>query len=162
MAYGGRIFRKIPELQDQFPGVYLGDRLDAIPGIVGQVLASSYRQPSRSAPDDRHQAALKDFQEQSPYIELAVRQRLSGQMPPGSLETANFNFTRDIQAALLLGDLNYAGQELDWIDGLLRNRGLPSEILASYLHVYFQAADDLLGDNGRPVVDWLQQFKAMN
>jgi hypothetical protein len=162
MAYGGRIFRKIPELQDQIPGVYLGDQLDAIPGVVAQALTSFYTQPSRSAPGDRHQDALKDFQEQSPYIELAVRKGLSGQMPPGSLETANFNFSRDIQAALFLGDLKYAGQELDWIDGLLRNRGLPSESLASYLNVYFQAADDLLGDNGRPVVDWLQQFKAID
>ncbi|MGB3714304.1 MAG: B12-binding domain-containing protein, partial [Candidatus Promineifilaceae bacterium] len=160
LAYGGRIFRKIPELKGQIPGAYLGERLEAIPGIVAQVLASSFPQPARSTEDDRYQDALKDFQEHGPTIELAVRQSLSGQMPPGSLEIANFNFTRDIQAALFLGDLTYAGQELDWIDGLLRNRGLPSEILASYLNAYFQAADDLLGDNGRPVVDWLQQVKA--
>jgi DNA-binding transcriptional MerR regulator len=162
LVYGGRIFRKIPELQNQIPGSYLGEQLEAIPGLVAQWLASSFPRPSLSILTDRYQDAQKDFQEQSPYIELAVRQSMSGQMPPGSLETANFNFTRDIQAALFLGDLNHAGQELIWINGLLRNRGLPSEILASYLDAYFQAADDLLGDGDRLVVDWLQQFKAID
>jgi hypothetical protein len=162
LVYGGRIFRRIPELQSQIPGVYLGEQLEAIPGIVAQVLASSFPRPSLSIPDDRYQDAQKDFQKQSPYIELAVRQSMSGQMPPGSLETANFNFTRDIQAALFLGDLNYAGQELNWTRGFLRNRGLPSGILASYLDAYLQAADDLLGDGGRLVVDWLRQFKAID
>jgi len=159
LLYGGRIFREVPELQNRISGTYLGEQLEAVPGIVAQGLATSFPQPSLIPLDVRCQSAFVEFEQQSPRIELMVRQRLSGHLPPGSLEIANFNFSRDIQAALTLGDLDYVTQELDWIKGLLENRGLPSDLLASYLEAFHQAAGQHLVEKGQLVVDWLQLLR---
>ncbi len=158
LLYGGRIFRELPELQNRIPGHYLGEQLEAIPGVVAQGLSASFPESTLIPPDDRYTTALEEFEEQSPRIELVVRQRLSGQMPPASIELANLNFSRDIQAALTLGDLNYMNQELKWIKGLIENRGLPPAILSTYLDAYSEAAEQLLVEDSQLVVGWLQQF----
>lgn len=158
LLYGGRIFRELPELQNRIPGHYLGEQFEAIPGVVAHGLSASFPESTLIPPDDRCTTALEEFEEQSPRIELVVRQRLSGLMPSESLELANVNFSRDIQAALTLGDLNFVSQELEWIKGLIENRGVPPAILSTYLDAYSEAAKQLLVKNDRLVVSWLQQL----
>ena len=110
-------------------------------------------------PDPEYQAALAEFQTKSRSIELAVSERLFGFMPANSLDIANFNFTRDIQAALILGDLSFVAEEIDWIRGLIANRGLPVETLSGYHSAYYQAAADILDESGQVIIDWLEQFR---
>jgi len=159
LLYGGRIFREIPGLSNRIPGHYLGDKLEAIPAIVARALSASVAMPSQAAPDEEYQLALADFLEQIFHIELTVKQQISTHIPSEFLQIANFDFSRDIQAALSLGDLNYVSQELNWIKGLIENRGLPVDILRIYLDAYSQAAVDHLGQDGQLVVFWLEHVR---
>jgi len=158
LLYGGRIFRELSDLQNRIPGHYLGERLEAVPGIVFQGLSASFPESTLILPDDNYLNALEEFEEQAPRIELMVRQHLSGQMPSASLELVSLNFSRDIQAALTLGDLTYITQELEWTNGLIENRGLPPVILSTYMEAYSEVAEQLLIGNGQLVVNWLRQF----
>jgi DNA-binding transcriptional MerR regulator len=159
LLFGGRIFRVTPGLSSRIPAHYLSEHLEAIPGIVAQALTSSAGMPSPTFPDTPHQKALVEFEEHASHIEMAVIQQMSPQMPVEFLEIANLNLTRDIQAALSLGDLNYLRQELNWIKGLIENRGLPGDILRIYLDAYSQAAANHLGQDSQLLVLWLEHYR---
>ncbi|MFN2188389.1 MAG: MerR family transcriptional regulator [Candidatus Promineifilaceae bacterium] len=159
LLFGGRIFREVPDLRNRIPGTYLGERLEAVPGVVARGFSTSFPDPDPVVIDETYHNALVEFEEQSPRIELSVRQVMGERMPPEALELANLNFSRDIQAALILGDLNFVPQELEWIKGLINNRGLPASLLSAYLNTYTQAALEHLVENGQLVVNWLQQLK---
>ncbi len=77
-------------------------------------------------------------------------------MPPRLLAAANANFSRNILAALSLGDIHYLGPDMDWIEGLLiYHAGLPADKLDIYLETYLEAARASLGDPEHPLVQWL-------
>jgi hypothetical protein len=71
------------------------------------------------------------------------------------LEAANRFLGQDIQAALILGDMNLLKHEIDWLTGLLGSHDISIEYLPKYLSLYKQAVDKNLDERGQPVKDWL-------
>jgi hypothetical protein len=95
-------------------------------------------------------------------IESEIWQRLSdtGLHHVGVAE-ANRHMQRDIIAALTLGDLDFLGHNIHWLEGLMVNYRIEAEKLYIYLDAYYAAAQKhLAAEAGRPVLVWLEQLLA--
>jgi len=155
-AYGGLVFNLVPALCERIPGYFLGERLDEASQVVERVLSSPGPLPSGEAISEVHQHALAHFRERQGLIDAHVWQSM-GPAGPGreNLVIANAHLALNIMAALVLGDMDFLGVDIEWVEGLLDNHRLSSELLYDYLDVYRQAANVHLDERGAPVVDWL-------
>lgn len=155
-AYGGLIFNIVPALRARIPGHFLGERLEEAPQVVEQVLTSPRPMPSGEAVSEVYQHALAHFRERQGLIDAYVWQSMDPGGPSReNLTIANTHLALNISAALTLGDMNFLGVDIEWVEGLLANHRLPSEMLYDYLDIYRQAAKAHLDERGAPVVDWL-------
>ena len=153
----------LPALRTRIPGYFLGEQLDEVPGVVEQVLASPHPMPPGEAISEAYQNALSHFRERQSLIEAEVL----GSMDPASagrenLTIANTHLALNIMAALRLGEMNFLGVDIDWVEGLLGNHRLPSQLLYDYLDVYRQAAKAHLDEHSALVIDWLERVVEAN
>jgi hypothetical protein len=74
-----------------------------------------------------------------------------------NLTVANTHLALNIMAALRLGEMDFLGVDIEWVEGLLGNHRLPSQVLYDYLDVYRQAAKAHLDERGAPVIGWLER-----
>jgi hypothetical protein len=74
------------------------------------------------------------------------------------LAYANAQLGRNITAALTLGDIEFAGANITWVEGLLINYQMPTEQLQHYLKAYQEAARLHLDERGKMIVDWLARL----
>lgn len=75
-----------------------------------------------------------------------------------AIALANDHLGRDIIAALKLGDISFIGANIHWLEGLLTYRDMSEDLVLEYLTAYKEAAERLLPDLGRPIVDWLADY----
>ncbi|UCC61973.1 MAG: MerR family transcriptional regulator [Anaerolineae bacterium] len=159
LAYGGGVFNHLPDLRDRIPGHFLGERLDMAPEVVDQVLASRSALPSAPAAPEAYQQALVHFREQWPAVGAATWKTLNQVgFSDAYLTQANQSLSRNISAALALGDMAYLGCEIEWVEGLLFNYQLPTELLGHYLKAYHQALTTHLDERGKPIITWLGEL----
>jgi DNA-binding transcriptional MerR regulator len=159
LAFSGRIFALLPALRSRIPGHFLGDDLLEAPRRVEQILSSPVQLASVEAASEAYQHALAHFQERLPRIETDVWQAMESlQIAHAHLSRANESLARDIQAALALGDMESLSGEISWIEGLLANHQIPTELLGHFLYAYHQAISKHLDERGQPVVAWLARL----
>ncbi len=157
VAYGGLVFAHQPALCDRIPGHYLGNRLDLAPQVVEQILRSSVT-PSPVVSNPEIEAVLVEFRRRKPAIEARMWQIAEDQafaIPRNQLQTAIANTSRNLDAALVLGDVNLMGDNMDWIQGLLANHRVPADILSRFLTHYTQAVALEMPATHEPISRWL-------
>ncbi len=161
VAYGGLIFNRLPALCSQIPGEFLGKRLEGAVDQLEQLLDSMPNVPRVPERDPTTQAALDHFRDQQSNLanQLWTALKDSG-IRPADLHTANHFFGQGIVAALSLGDIAYLGEDLRWVGALLTNYGANHGSLSAYLQAYLQAARQTLGEQGAPVLAWLERVAA--
>jgi methanogenic corrinoid protein MtbC1 len=156
LAYGGLIFNLLPALRQRITGRFLGEQLEAAPGIVESLMTVAQPLPTPEPVPEAYQQAREHFQERQSLIEAHVLQALNSTgYAHNRLALANRELGTNISAALALGDMDYLGTDIEWVTGLLRNHRLPNEALFEYLRVYYQTAVEQLDDRGQPITDWL-------
>lgn len=156
LAYGGMVFNLLPGLRTRIPGYFLGERLEMAPQSVEQVLSSPSVLPSFQAAPEAYLRALAHYREHRSQIEAQVWQAMEpAGMLPEYLTIANTNLARNIIAALTLGDIDFLGADINWVEGLLTNHGLPADALPTFLDAYHQAAQTYLDERGAPIINWL-------
>lgn len=157
LAYGGRIFNFVPQLRERIPAHFLGERLEDTTRSVTQLMTKKVPLPAtKSIPEPYHHALIA-YRQQQAAIENRVWQLLqSKDARYEHITNANIYLSRDIVAALQLGDMTLLGGEISWTEKLLLNYNMPSEVLHEYLEAYYQAAKEMLGKEGRPIVGWLE------
>jgi methanogenic corrinoid protein MtbC1 len=159
MAYGGMIFRQLPELQQAITGHYLGSNIEGALQRVDDLL-SPPRLPAPAAPvTTEYEEALQYFRLQQAPIEAHLWGALGASgMSHSLLRKANINFSRDIIAALTLGNIDYLGIDLEWIQGLLTNHyQMPEIMVTRYLTAYLHAAEIHLHAHAPMLIDWLRR-----
>lgn len=158
IAYGGLIFTQLPELIEFIPGHYLGNSLSgAVQAIEQLVLNPPEIKPETRVPPEYEQAA-DHFKEMQPVIAAELWSQFQGNgMQLQHLEAANRFLGQDIQAALILGDMNLLKHEIDWLEGLLQSHDIKMEYLPKYMSLYKKAVDENLDERGQPVKDWLKK-----
>lgn len=162
LAFGGRIFNQLPELRERIPGYFLGSSLDSAVTVVEEAMNVPYIKPAKEPISQAYQNALVLFRNRQATIESDVSQAMrASDMPYGSIVNANTYLSRNLTAALELGDISFLGSEIEWVEGLLLNYNVDKAALPGYLKAYYQVAQQhLRGEDGRPILEWLAQFKA--
>jgi DNA-binding transcriptional MerR regulator len=160
VAFGGGIFVRIPDLKKHISGHYLSDDISAIHDRVEAVLSAS---PSPPTPQPTSQEMLDlyaRFQGKRASIGIAILEDSGlSNIRPDHLDIANRQLSHNIAAALLLGDLNYLQEDLTWVQGLMSNLSLPTQILSLYVEHYAQAVKQTLGEAGQPISQALERIE---
>jgi methanogenic corrinoid protein MtbC1 len=162
MGYGGYVFNVIPDLRQRIPGHFLGTDITNIPTVVEHLLSTRPPIPPFISASEEYQHALTYFRERAGLVEAAVWQALdNGTVPHTSVVEGNEYLSRNILSALKLGDLEYIGANLQWIEGMMVNYNMPREHLLRFLTAYRDAAVAQLGaPAGQPILDWLHRVVA--
>ncbi|MCA9970745.1 MAG: hypothetical protein KC425_11050, partial [Anaerolineales bacterium] len=101
--------------------------------------------------------ALAAYRGRQVTLESRVWDRLKApDMSYEHIANANLHLSREIVAALQLGDMTLLGTEISWTEKLLLNYNMPPETLRHYLTAYYEAAREVLAEDGRPIVGWLE------
>jgi DNA-binding transcriptional MerR regulator len=156
LAYGGQIFNLLPALRERIHGHFLGEELKGVPQRVESLMAAPRPVPTPQTIPEEYLSALEHFKERQGLVETRVIQAGSGAgYAHGHLALVNRELGLNIAAALALGDMDLLGTDIEWVTGLLRNRGLPDEALFGYLHAYHQTALQQLDERGQLITAWL-------
>ena len=158
LSYGGLIFKLLPELNERIPGHYMGDSLEEGVSSIEQLITNPFEIQMRPTPSEQYIQAADHFKEMQPAIAANLWSQVQHNgMQEQHLEIANRFLGQDIQAALIIGDLNLLKHEIEWLKGLLKSHQIPGEFLPKYFALYKQAVDENLEDRGQPVKDWLDK-----
>lgn len=162
LAYGGLVFNIIPKLRDYIPGHFLGTELKQAPQVIEQLMINRPPLPRIKRPTGEYAETLTHFRRRAGMIETAVWEKLAPyNMNHADITAANTHLGQNITAALMLGNMDFIGSDIDWIEGLLVNYKMPVEHLHAYLKVYYEAAHHHLHDvTGAPVLFWLEKVVA--
>jgi DNA-binding transcriptional MerR regulator len=160
MAYGGLVFTQVPAICQSITGHYLGDTVQE--GKVAiETMMNNPRLPKMVGPrSTRHEDALQQFLNRHREIELEVERSFGGnRISTGLLRGANSSFSRDIVAALALGDIHHLGPDLPWVKGLLQNHyRLPESLVTDFLQAYATAAERVLRSSDSSLLQWLHEI----
>ena len=152
LAYGGKIFNTVPALRDHIPGYFLGTDLRNAIFNIEQLL---HNPPKKHIPKNYGESPLlKKFRAALPKIESRFYELI--QENPRMRSAPVGYFSRDILAALRLGETTLLNSNLIWVSGLLSNKQIPNEVLLEVLNIYLQAVVDMLGSDAEPIQTWLQ------
>jgi hypothetical protein len=159
LAFGGRIFNLVPSLRERVPGFFLGERIEAAPSVVDQLLAAHPSPPPVADVGEEYRTALAHFRERQMLVEASTRQRMAGaDIRAEHVANANQAFERNIAAALVLGDMTLLCTDIEWVAGLMENNEIPRDVLGRYLNAYHLAARTHLDDRGKVVVEYLAKL----
>jgi hypothetical protein len=159
-AFGGLIFNLIPDVRLRIPGHFLGEQLADSVQAVGKILTFNQPIPAIKSVTNEYERAAAVYHNRRPAIEAEVWQLMGTyNIPREHISQANLNLSENIMAALQLGDMAYLGTEINWIYQLLANHDLSQEWLQQYLNAYYEAADKQLNDDGRPIINWLDEVR---
>jgi DNA-binding transcriptional MerR regulator len=157
LAYGGRITSLVPELLQVLPGHFLGDTLVDAPAMVEAVLSAGAAPASPRKPSGQYRKAREAFDAHLAAILADVVGNLSTQLSPRTLSEANADFSAELRAALVLGDISLLGSDIAWVEGLINNRKVQADALHQYLETFSRAVARQMGDSGRLILDWFQR-----
>lgn len=156
VAYGGLIFNREPGLRARIPGHFLGEQLDLAPQQVERLMAGRRPLPGVKPVPETLQEAREHFQERSGRIEADLFRALEdGPLPSQYLALAYRELVASIDGALALGDMDYLGGDVGWVEGLLHGRELGASSLRAFLEVLRRVATAHLDERGGPILDWL-------
>ena len=161
LGYSGYIFGAVPELTRRIPGHYLGHDLSQTAQLIEHLLLNHPAFPPVEPASEALRAAWSHFRERAGLIETHVWQAVDAPRGVEGMAEANRRLTGNILAALKLGDLDYIGPNLQWLEGMIVNNNMPPEVLCNFLATYHAAAaQHLSAPAGRPIIDWLAKVTA--
>jgi hypothetical protein len=157
LAYGGRVFRQMPELRQLIPGHYLGDSLDeAIDWVQSSLRREIPVAPSVSIPDG-YPEALSQFQRRRALIESHVWGLfVAADEQTADLPSVNHSLAGLIEAVLSLGDIQLLGDDANWLHPMIMGYDRNGEWFGDYLEAYYRAAKIHLAGPARLIVNWLE------
>jgi MerR family transcriptional regulator, light-induced transcriptional regulator len=157
LAFGGRIFTKLPDLVARIPGHYLGEDISVVPKRLDEIIQKNERMPPAEPLPDEYQHTLEFFLDKQHAIEAVVSEEIKAwDLPATAMDQANQALPAHLKAALALGDINTMVYSLDWVEGLLENYGMSPDYLKQYLKVYRHAIQEQLDGQADLITEALQ------
>jgi methylmalonyl-CoA mutase cobalamin-binding subunit len=158
LAFGGSIFNNLPNLQKRIPGHYLGGNLNEATHWVEHLATARRPVPAVEPISEMYQQALAHYSRCQPVVEATVWETLADSgISEHHLSVAGYNLSRNIIAALTLGNVGFLESDIMWVANLLVNYQLPTTLLCIYLKAYYNAVDTQLDERAAPVKTWLAQ-----
>ena len=159
-AFGGRIFSIFPTIAESIPGHFLGKSLEAGLDEVDRLVQSRVKAEVAKPLTQEYLAAHQFFTSRRPEIEMALRKLIQPlSVSPDGLMSGIHHLGDNITAALQLGDMSFVNSEIDWIRNLMKSNHMPEESLVGFLKAYAEAVTANINGSGRPIVEWLNQFR---
>ena len=162
LAFGGKVFNHIPEVVDVIPGHYLGKTLDNVVEVIESVVQAAPTPGKVKKASKAYEAAYQHFIEKRSAVEARLHglPQLSA-MPTRLLTITNKELGDNIEAALLLGDLEMLSANIAWVQGLLLNnhQRLGEPTLKDYLKGYYEVVKSEMDQRARPVVTWFEHLE---
>ncbi len=157
VAYGGRIFNRIPEIREQITGQFLGEEMEASLDQIEQLLAMPFRIKRLSRPTENNDSRL--YRDARPQIDSIVHQHFAGNvLLSPHLAATNGYFGSTLAAALELGNVAFLAAEMQWLKVLLQGSHLPIESMQEYLTAYSNAMRQAMGPAADESADWLEAY----
>ena len=162
LAFGGKVFTHIPEVVDVIPGYYLGKTLDNVVDVIESVVQAAPAPGKVKKASKAYEAAYQHFIEKRSAVEARLHglPQLSA-MPTRLLTITNKELGDNIEAALLLGDLEMLSANIAWVQGLLLNnhQRLGEPTLQDYLKGYYEVVKSEMDQRAKPVVNWFEHLE---
>lgn len=158
IAYGGRIFGMLPDLQSRIAGHYLGGQLSEAIDHIDVLLTMRPQAPHVAMPAQRYVETLQAFLVNRTAIDAGMEAHAKSlHMPLHEMYTANHFMGDNILAVLRLGDMRYLDGETDWLTTFLKAQKSP----VGFVHIYFKVYLDVLlkqmGVSAGPVAEWIER-----
>ena len=158
IGFGGRIFNLQPSLVDSIPGHFLGDSVDSSINEVNMVLKGKYNANPLKPISQKYLASLQAFTSRRAHIENTVKELVQPlSISPEDLNTAILFLGDNIAAALQLGDMEHASEEVEWLKVLLMSYQRPPQQLAEFMEKYSLSVDKHINGQGEPIKVWLSK-----
>lgn len=156
VAYGGRVFNRIPELRQRIAGEFLGESVDGCLERIEELLArpETVHNPMKANPNLLAQA----YRVSRPEIEPALLRAVASQGDTSDLTIANSYFGGALAAALEFGNVGYLAADMEWIRLLLTKPGLPFRTPRAYVVAYARAVREVMGSSGSEIAGQLEQY----
>jgi methanogenic corrinoid protein MtbC1 len=153
LVFGGLIFNINSRLKENFPGRFLGEKLENAVSIVELELNS----PSKifKKLNKNHSQLMEHFRSELPRIENRIRELIPDY--PQRYQTSSRFLSRDILAALRLGDISLLSGDIDWVSGLLVYAKVPENALIEFIQIYRDAVSEILGQDAEVILTWLRK-----
>lgn len=159
LAYGGLVFNKNPQLRERIPGIFLGESIDQVVQSVESLFSRPVELPVVEPISIDYQEALAEYRDKQPSVEVYLWERFQENgMKASHMELANQFLRHDIEAGLILGDLNLLNSEMNWVHNLLLHHDIPAELLPNYMALYQQALEQTMDERGRIIIDWFNEL----
>jgi hypothetical protein len=155
LAFGGRIFNRLPTLRTRVPGHFLGPSLESAPQSVEELMVAPRPTPSTEPVSETYRQALTHYREHQLLIEADLMKLRPDFLQQTWSFIANRELARNIAAALRLGDINFVDDSIDWVAGMSRNGHVTAVAMDGYLSAYLQAAKTHLDERAAPIIEWL-------
>jgi len=155
-AFGGRVFNHISGLSSRIPAHFLGNTIESAIPTIESLIARSRPAPAEEKPDRKTlQLAAAYREKRSPIEGYIVDYLKSHNRTVDYLDTAHHFLGNTLTSALELGDVSYTSTDIRWLTSLLIERKVSVAMLPSFLSLYAQAVREELGEEGRPIYEWL-------
>ncbi len=159
LAYGGLVFNLIPKVREHIPGHFLGETLGQAPDVIEALISTRPKKIATAALSEAYQRALAAFtQKHTALIAQVSADLVREDVHPQHLTEANLHLNEDVIAALRLGDLHFLAQNMEWVKGLIKNYGIPVELLDRYVKTYLDAVRVVMGDDGEVVLQYFDDL----
>lgn len=159
VAYGGRIFALLPEIQSRIAGHYLGDNLQTATNTIEEIITFQPKANPVTPLPDEYAKALQVYIAHQAQIEMRIWEMLkNSEVSYKQLNEANTFLASDIVAALRLGNMKLLTSQIEWTEKLLLNHQIPVSILQRYLQTYAHITEELLQEDGRLITNWLKSL----
>lgn len=158
-AFGGLVFNLRAGLHEHIRGHLLGENLAEVPDAVERLIAAGAKPPEVEPIPDTYLNAIDALKAKENEVIAGLSHFLQEtSMDNYHMALANFHLTRDVLAALKLGELDYLSQDILWAQGLIENYQVPPESLIDYLRTYGEVIQKTLGDAGQPITEAMQSL----
>jgi DNA-binding transcriptional MerR regulator len=161
LAYGGGFFTQVPESTQCITGYYLGTNIAMLSKMLEQLVIEPPSMPIAQPVSPEYAQTLKILLQNEAVIASHVGAQMQTELiEPAYLEIANVNLTRMVASALMLGDINLLEPSIEWLNGLLENRGFSASVVQQFYAAYLQAVQRNLGDEGIVILGWISRLKS--
>lgn len=154
---GGRIFNTISRLHTRIPAHFLGNTIEYSIPAIENLIANPRPVPSEEKIKDSTRRTAASFRQMRFQIEGALMEEIASSGRPFEfIETANRFLGESLIAALELGDISYLSTDITWITNLLTGHKVTVSMLPIYLEMYARNIDEVMGESGKEISDWLK------